>query len=513
MRTQKNRLMNLVNLGLLFITIVIHLLGRKYLLFDYTHGQMHMLSMSTIENTFGLSLNILLVLPILLYIINILLYWKNPEHNLLPILHAIILTIGSISIIAGGGGRVEFHFSIFMVVAILGYYKSVKLMLLMTVLFAMQHILGFFFFPEIVFGASEYTILMLVIHALFLILTSTAVSFQILSNKKIELALKTQNEETKAKLANEVIESLSDSSKELVDKANLLLGSATETLAGQTLIRESVKEVVDVAINQQEHSNVGEQSILAISSQIQQISSSANEVSDRSSEATNFALKGRNVVDKLVSQVSTLKVSMIKTTEVVEQLNLQSKQIETIVGTIESIADQTNLLSLNASIEAARAGESGKGFDVVANEVRKLAEQSGQYVKEINQIVSNISTGTFNTVESINLVNKEIEASLVSAKETEMMFQNIASSSEDISKQIEEIYMSVEQIATGSESVVNSVSTINESSELVQQSTRNIQHISEQQHGNILEIEKISLELHELTNELHIIMEKIRSSF
>ena len=109
-------------------------------------------------------------------------YQKQHDHRLVPLLNTLTLTFASMSIISGGGGTVEFHFSIFMVLAIVAYYENMKLIAIMTVLFALQHILGFFFLTELVFGAASYSFLMLVIHAVFLILTSGATSLQIHSS-------------------------------------------------------------------------------------------------------------------------------------------------------------------------------------------------------------------------------------------------------------------------------------------------------------------------------------------
>lgn len=497
---------------MIVLLVLIHVLGRGFHLFSESMGHEHiMLSIQDIEKDFNLVLNILVLIPILLFGGSCYLYYKNPAHHFIPFINTLVLTFGSISLIAGAGGRVEFHFSIFMVVAILGYYQRMNLMILMTVVFALQHILGFFFFPEIVFGVHEYNVQMLIIHALFLVFTSTAIGSQIFSNKLAEKEYEKQKEEAKSILAGEIINQLAHSSTEITRKATLLMESAKETRTGQTLIKEIVNHVVERASTQQHTASNGEHAIIDISDQIQHISSSANNVSFRSKEAIGFAINGKEVIEKLVNHVAECKNSIIKTTELVQNLLMQTQQIGRMGEAIHEIAAQTNLLSLNASIEAARAGEAGKGFAVVAQEVRNLAEQSGKYVEEINYIVKDILSGTKETVHSIHQVNQEIDVSLSSAKETETAFQNISLSSESISNQIEEIYHSVSQIASGSELVVDAVSTISEMSEMVYKSTEEIQVVSEQQNGKVLDIENISESLNTMTNKLNQIMVKIRN--
>jgi methyl-accepting chemotaxis protein len=509
---QKNAHMKIINLGIVFLSIVVHFLGRKIELFDSSmiHGHMELISMADLENDYDWCLNLLLTLPICLYIVTHLISLKENRNNLIPLLNTLILTFASISIIAGAGGRVEFHFSIFMVVAILGYYQSIKLMLIMTGIFAAQHLLGYFFIPELVFGVHEYSFQMLLIHALFLIFTSTAISSQIYSQLKVEKEYERIMQETKTKIADEIISRLTFSSSNMLKTANALMNSAGETKTGQTLVNNFVNEVVEKAMVQQTNVKHGEGSIVEISSQIQQIAASATHLSNGSIEASETAFSGKQTVETLLNQMYSLKDAIIASTNHINQLDMNTKQISTIVDTIQAIADQTSLLSLNASIEAARAGEAGKGFAVVANEVKKLSEQSSHYVKEIHKIVSEISGGTVQTVQSIQMVNHGVDASLDSASETEKMFTMISRSSEIVTSQLEEIHQGIKQIVVGTEEVVHAMDMINQLSDQVASSTENVQMISEQQSSRILEIEEVSTALTHMTGDINAIMEKIK---
>ncbi|MGO4376447.1 hypothetical protein AB4Z21_37975, partial [Paenibacillus sp. MCAF20] len=117
-------------------------------------------------------MNLLAFLPFAAWIIAILLYRRDRNHVQIPLLNALSLTLSSFSVIAGAGGAVEFHFSIFMVIAIVAYYERISLIVVMTVLFAVQHVAGLYLFPTYVFGTKDYTIGMVAIHAVFLLLTS-----------------------------------------------------------------------------------------------------------------------------------------------------------------------------------------------------------------------------------------------------------------------------------------------------------------------------------------------------
>ena len=118
-----------------------------------------------------------------------------------------------------------------------------------------------------------------------------------------------------------------------------------------------------------------------------EIARNCHEAASESSKANDAALVGAKVVDETVSVMSRIADRVRTTAQTVERLGARSDQIGAIIGTIEDIADQTNLLALNAAIEAARAGEQGRGFAVVADEVRALAERTTRATKEIGEMI------------------------------------------------------------------------------------------------------------------------------
>ncbi|MBO5291998.1 MAG: methyl-accepting chemotaxis protein [Lachnospiraceae bacterium] len=143
---------------------------------------------------------------------------------------------------------------------------------------------------------------------------------------------------------------------------------------------------------------------------------------DTLKENTKFGLK---IVNNLVaSSEDTIRVTEEITTSI-NNVDSSSKEIEDIIGLINSISDQTNLLALNASIEAARAGEAGKGFAVVADEIRNLAEQSQKATADIRSIIQTMQEKIGETVEAVANVNRVMDTQSKNVKETEDSFQNI----------------------------------------------------------------------------------------
>src|SRR5690606_19167690 len=164
---EKNRLMLFYSGLAVVLSIIFHLLNRVFEIMDHSAHGMGMSMIDMDEAWYIISLNILFIIPIALLVISILQYYRNKAHPYLPVSNTLVLTLSSISLIAGGGGMVELHFSIFMVVAIVAYYENVKVVAIMTSLFAVQHLLGFLWFPELVFGVHSYSFTMILMHGVF----------------------------------------------------------------------------------------------------------------------------------------------------------------------------------------------------------------------------------------------------------------------------------------------------------------------------------------------------------
>ncbi len=217
-----------------------------------------------------------------------------------------------------------------------------------------------------------------------------------------------------------------------------------------------------------------------VTNQVSSVAAASEEMSTTSSEiaqncvmaakssekADNLAKKGESIINETVEVMSHINERVNGTAEIIKKLGVRSDQIGTIVELINDIADQTNLLALNAAIEAARAGEHGRGFAVVADEVRKLAERTTQATKEIGQTIVAMQTETKSAVSSMEEGVREVE---LGAEETAKSGQSL----HEILKQIEIVTSEINQIAVASE---QQTATTNEIS-------RNIQQISEVMQG------------------------------
>jgi methyl-accepting chemotaxis protein len=203
----------------------------------------------------------------------------------------------------------------------------------------------------------------------------------------------------------------------------------------------------------------------ATSSEIAQNCTMAAESSQR---ATGSASEGVSVVKATVAGMDRIAKRVKQTATTVESLGARSDQIGEIVGTIEDIADQTNLLALNAAIEAARAGEQGRGFAVVADEVRALAERTTKATKEIGQMIRAIQTETKGAVASMEEGVSEVEKGTKDAANSGKVLEQILEQVNAVTMQINQIATAAEEQTATTTEITNNIQQI---TEVVQSST------------------------------------------
>jgi len=173
----------------------------------------------------------------------------------------------------------------------------------------------------------------------------------------------------------------------------------------------------------------------ALTMAIDQVAGNADAVVRDSTSAAQAARNGSKTVEETLSGMQSIKNKVGVSADKVQEMGKRSEQIGVIVETIEDIASQTNLLALNAAIEAARAGEHGKGFAVVADEVRKLAERSSSATKEIGGLISGIQKTVAEAVKAMDEGSKEVELGVSSANKAGTALMEILSAAEAVNQQ------------------------------------------------------------------------------
>lgn len=440
MERQKHKLMLLISLSAVVIEILIYMLNRLFNLSNNMNTQS------------GLIYYLFLLLPIILLTSSFIIYKGKPDSHQVSLFIMLTLTFSSIGIVLAGNGMVEYHFSIFMVVAIMAYYEDIKLVIIMTLLFAVEHVLGFLLVPTYVFGSHEYSFVMVALHAVFLLLTSGATILQMVNKKKYTSTLE-MDRESKIDLIKNVIKQLSHTSGQITSTAEYLISNTSENKESSNSIVASIQEVSDGAQIQVSGAADTSKAMSEMVQGIQNIVEVSSVISKDSINSSKQAEEGYKLLESAINQMNSIIRTGEASTEVMVRLSEDSQEIGKIIDAITSISSQTNLLALNAAIEAARAGEHGRGFSVVAEEVRKLAEQSSESASQITRLVENIRLNTEQAVGSLNSETKEVHEGKRIVDEAGSFFRKILNATGNVSNQIQELTALSEEMSAESEEI------------------------------------------------------------
>lgn len=204
-----------------------------------------------------------------------------------------------------------------------------------------------------------------------------------------------------------------------------------------------------------------------ISSAIEEMNASIVEVARKSDDAAkqavnsgNMAQEGGTIVNKTVEQMQSIKNTVSDTAHSVQELGKRGEQIGQIIAVINDIADQTNLLALNAAIEAARAGEHGRGFAVVADEVRKLADRTTKATDEIAHSITAIQTETNQAVDRMSIGTEQVSQGVERASHAGESLRNIVTSAQSVAQMIQSIAAAADEQSTASTQVANNIENI-----------------------------------------------------
>ena len=237
----------------------------------------------------------------------------------------------------------------------------------------------------------------------------------------------------------EIIQSFNSMAKNLRE----LIGQTVELSGNVRHNSDSIRSFmsgISGNLNEQT-SRAGEisSSIDHLADTVAQISTNSADAASKANEATHHARQGGEVVQKTIQGMDKISRAVNDAAQAVEELGQNSNQIGAIVAVIEEIAGQTNLLALNAAIEAARAGEQGRGFAVVADEVRKLAEKTSSATAEISGMILAIQQKTGEAVRTMEGGTAEVKDGVLNAREAGNSLRNIVESAEQVTSMVQEI--------------------------------------------------------------------------
>ncbi|NEW07111.1 methyl-accepting chemotaxis protein [Paenibacillus sp. SYP-B3998] len=282
-----------------------------------------------------------------------------------------------------------------------------------------------------------------------------------------------------------------------------LFDSSRESAAAAEHVAVNIQEMTQDMEHQTRSSEETSRAIEEMAIGIQRVAENSGVMSEHSSLTSQHANLGNDLLTSLQKQMSSILVSVEQLSQTVQSLTHKSDEIGHIASSITDFANQTNLLSLNASIEAARAGEHGKGFNVVANEIRKLASQSIQSADGINQLIHETRVEITSVSDSMNSTKQEASTGADMMQEVNHSFHTIMQSVQHIVSQIHETSAITEQMSASSQEIS---ATMEHSSSTVGQilmKSQGVAAATEQQLAMMQNIAAASEQLKSVVNTLN----------
>lgn len=333
-----------------------------------------------------------------------------------------------------------------------------------------------------------------------------------------------------SKVVTETVHNLKGVAQETASNTQLIAGRIEEVAMGNRQQVDSVRATVDVMMNfsstilqiaagaedQTRRAGTTSEVVNQVLQAIDSVAESTQSVATNANQTSLAAQEGSNAVKSSIEGMERIKKQVFESANHVKNLGEHSNHIGAIIQVIDDIAQQTNLLALNAAIEAARAGEHGKGFAVVADEVRKLAERSSGATKEIGVLitsiqdviklaVNNMETGTEEVANGTKLTynaGAALDNILHNVAQTNDQVQGISAVTEQISASAREAMSSIQQLVSIAEDNTSSTEEMAAGSVQVTETIKNIEGISQQSASSAQEISALTDELATGTEEL-----------
>ncbi len=291
---------------------------------------------------------------------------------------------------------------------------------------------------------------------------------------------------------------LSDAFNQFAEKVRLTVqqvaGSTSQLATAAEEMSQVTQQTNDGVRQQQQETEQVATAINEMTATVQEVARHASEASGATQQADNEARDGSAVVEQSIRSINDLAGQLASAAEVVHQLEENSENIGTVLDVIKGVAEQTNLLALNAAIEAARAGEQGRGFAVVADEVRSLASRTQQSTEEIQQMIETLQEGARNAAKVMQSSREHSQESVEQASQAGESLRTIASAVTTINDMNLQIASAAEEQSSVAEEINRNVTNINE---VVNQTAVGAQ----QTQVSSTELARLSHELQTLVNQ------------
>ncbi|WP_051585797.1 methyl-accepting chemotaxis protein [Caldanaerobius polysaccharolyticus] len=311
-----------------------------------------------------------------------------------------------------------------------------------------------------------------------------------------------ENFNSMVKEMKSIILSLSDVTSKLSDSTQQLVDGSEKIKSSVDQIAVTIEEIAKGASEQATEAEKGVSLITDLSDQIKTVYDSALQIVNSSETIKKLNEEGLKAVTLLKERSDTSAKTSYQLMELIKSFNEKTKDISNFVNAINSIAEQTNLLALNAAIEAAHAGDAGKGFGVVAEEIRKLADESKKTTKEIQDIVSGIQNESKKVEAMMDTIEEVSRFQAQAVENTNKAFATIANGVEESINMLNGVFKAIEKMENSKNSVINAIQNISAVSQETAAASEEVSANTEEQLEFIATIANSVKNLDELAREL-----------
>lgn len=337
-----------------------------------------------------------------------------------------------------------------------------------------------------------------------------------ISLKPIELSQKDELKELSeglnkfAKQIREMVQNIEFTSKEVGHTSMKLQDNADESLKHTNVITDAMTKLAQATSEQAHSTQNGLSRVVELGEMIQLNTELARSVTKSSLEVKDMVMSGMEIIEELSDTSLSSQNAIHEIYEIVKSTQQKSKEINSANDVIKSISEQTNLLALNASIEAAKAGDAGKGFSVVAQEVRKLAEESSKSAESINDVVEQLVKNAAYAVIKMQEVLKIVDKQQNDVVEMSNKYNNINHSIENADEAVKNVEASIRNMQNAKKEIIQVLESL---ASLAEENALHSEHTAssaQRQNEKISELSEITATLLDMANSLNSDIEKFK---